>query len=287
LSTAKRSLIDWLNHPEQPITKETVKTIGRDIEAARTNSPNYYDQDMNALKKEVRDLMKQFKEGKRAQKRQRKEAKRERRATRKALKKGRRAARREGGCKGRGQSNTFPAFMPGARHGPPPMPPRPAAPHAMPGGFPFNRSASVPFVKGPHCGRGPPGMAAMHGGWPFTQGMPFAPGNISVPDIPSHGFHFPVSLTSEQLHAQALEMEQAAQMKEEYAIELRTAATGQQIGEKEKLKKLDEATALEEEAEKYRLGADRLGAEALHLDSVLARELEEDGSGQSTGIIQN
>jgi hypothetical protein len=80
-------------------------------------------------------------------------------------------------------------------------------------------------------------------------------------------------------------MDDEAARKEAKAVELRTAATGRKVGEKEKLKKIDEAEKLEEEAEKFRREAERLRAEALHLDGELAREMEE-GS-QISGVIQH
>ena len=79
----------------------------------------------------------------------------------------------------------------------------------------------------------------------------------------------------------------SARSKEEMAIELRTEATGRGFGEKDRLKKFDQAAALEEEAEKCILEADRLRAEALHLDGELAREIEETGRrGHPAGFIQ-
>lgn len=121
----------------------------------------------------------------------------------------------------------------------------------------------------------------MHGGWPYTQGLPYAPGNISVPHLPpgtSHTFPIfpePIAVSSEQLHAQAKEMEDIANLKEEGAIELRIQATNRRFREKDRLKMANEAETLEEAAEKHRREADRLKAEAMHLDSELARELEE------------
>jgi hypothetical protein len=120
-------------------------------------------------------------------------------------------------------------------------------------------------------------------GWPFTQGLPYEPGRISVTNDMT--YPTPIAHSAEEIHVQALQMGEAAKWKEEKAIELRAAATGQRIGEKERLKNLDEATQLEEEAEKYRMEANRLRAEALHLDGELARELED--GGQASGVIRN
>jgi len=64
------------------------------------------------------------------------------------------------------------------------------------------------------------------------------------------------------------------------------AATVRGIGERQRLKDLDLATKLEEEAENLRIEAEKLRAETQHLDTELARELEEDG-GQASGIVRN
>jgi hypothetical protein len=95
-----------------------------------------------------------------------------------------------------------------------------------------------------------------------------------------------ISTSAEGIHLQALQMEEAAKWKESRAIELRAAATGRSIGEKQRLKNMADAAQLEEEAETHRIEAVRLRAEALHLDEELARELEEDRS-QVPGVIRN
>jgi hypothetical protein len=317
LPIVKQSLLEWLNHPDQPITKEAVRNMKRTMKAAKKSPSKAPDEDLKALRNEIRDLMKQLKDGKKAQKKQRKEAKRERRAARKALKKERRNSRKEA-RRARKQEKEF---GPGPEVGagpfssrfsgspqafgqmPPPMPtpvnslPLPKlTPPTVPGGFPFGRAASVPFLRGPPFGRGPVGMAAMHGGWPFTQNLPYAPGRISVPQ--EMQYPTPVSRGAEQLHSQARQMEENAQTREDKALELRASAT-RNVGEKVKpknekvnlknekvTKELEEASRLEEEADRFRIEAHRLKAEALHLDSELARELEEhEDGGQASGII--
>jgi hypothetical protein len=96
-------------------------------------------------------------------------------------------------------------------------------------------------------------------------------------------------------------MEENAQNRESKALELRASATARNVGEKVKLKnervklenekaikELEEANRLEEEADRFRMEADRLRVESLHLDSELARELEEnEDGGQASGIIQH
>jgi hypothetical protein len=123
----------------------------------------------------------------------------------------------------------------------------------------------------------------MHGGWPFSQGISVLHGNQAAQGF--RGFPFSVSHGAEQLHEQALNMDEEAVLKETMAIDARAAATGRQVGEKERLKKLDQASTLEEEAENYRREAGRLRAEASQLDEELAREMDEHGDGQTSGVI--
>jgi hypothetical protein len=299
LPIAKQSLVDWLNHPEQPITRQTIQNIKHEIKAAKRNKPpKEFDQDMKELRTEVRALMREFKEKKRTQKNLMREARKERQNTKKEQRKERKQERKEARKarnevrkgKNKEEGRNFPPWMasrfpvPSEHPSAPPISHMPFGPG--PRGFPFGRSTSTGFMNHPAYGRnvhGPPGMSAMHGGWPFTQAGPYAPGRISVPNLP--GFPEPISHGAESIHAQAVQMDREAMGKESVAIEIRTAATGRRVGEKEKLKMLDEASALEEEAEKCRREADRLRAEAVHLDSELARELDEEYGEQTTGVV--
>jgi hypothetical protein len=294
LPTARNSLLEWLNHPDQPITKDTVKDIQREIKTPRNENPEQFQQDLTALRKEVKDLLKAFKEEKRSQKQQRRVDKRARRAARKLQRKARRDAKKEERklrkddrkCKGK-EFHRGPPWARSRDHLPIPAPttsipiPYPATP-PIPRGFPFGRAASVPFIKPPFMRPpDPPGTSAMHCGWPFTQGIP-------VPPMPG-GYPSPVSRSAENLHTQAVQMDTAAERKETQAIEIRAAATVQGLGEKDKNKMLIEASTLEEEGGKYRREAGRLRAEASHLDGELARELGEqhEDEGQVSGIIQH
>lgn len=303
LPVAKQSLMEWLNHPDQPITKASVRDMREDISYAKDNAPQQKGQDLYALRKEVRDLTKLFKDAKKAQRRDRREARRERKVARKVQRKERRALKREERQAKKEDKRSGPR---GARTGPPWMsrsnmmpgsffpltpnvPPVPSSSSRGPvnpeypghPGFPFGRSASAPFMKGLPFGRGggSPGLAAIHNGWPFTHDTSYANGVASSPT--------PVPDGAERLHDQALQMEKSAEMKESKAIDLRTAATGRAVSEKEKFRMRDQATKLEEEAEKYRREVERLRAEALHLDGEMARELQEDSAnnGQESGVI--
>ncbi|TVY73397.1 hypothetical protein LSUE1_G006437, partial [Lachnellula suecica] len=95
LPVAKQSLLNWLNHPDQPITKQTVKSISKSIKNAKQEDSKQQQQDVAVLRKEVKDLLRTFKEAKRAQKQQRKANKRARRAAKKQARNERRGARKE------------------------------------------------------------------------------------------------------------------------------------------------------------------------------------------------
>jgi hypothetical protein len=269
-----------------------VRNIKQEIkDAKKSTPPKQFDQDMKELRKEVKGLLKEFREKKKAEKVMRRELKRKWRAAKREQKKERRAAKKEtrqarkSARKGKNREEDRPT-RPGMPHTGMPRTGMPFGPGR--GGFPFGRGGPVPLATGPPFGRthsGPPGMSVMHGGWQFTQAHPYAPGGILVPNL--GGFSEPIAHGAGSIHEQAVQMDQAASRKEAAAIDLRTAATGRGVGEKERLKLKDEATALEEEAEQLRLEADRLKAEATHLDSELARELDEENGGQATGIISH
>ncbi|RDL37941.1 uncharacterized protein BP5553_05374 [Venustampulla echinocandica] len=284
LPVAKRALLDWVNHPEHPITKDDVQKVRHEIKLSRAASSQQSEQDVEALRREVRDLMKAFREARKTQKRLRRESRRERRAARRAQKKGRRSARkeerrarREGkkSCNSNAEKSGCYFPTPTAE---PSMSPHPfpvVETPSMPRGFPFERAPFLQDNMPPHSpeSRGPPGMAAIHGAWPFTQELPYAPGRISVPfgSDPT-----PVSRGSEQIHAQALQMRIVADKTEAKAVEIRIASLADGLGEKERLQITEEAIMLEEEADNCRREADKLMAEATLLDSELARELEEE-----------
>jgi len=85
-------------------------------------------------------------------------------------------------------------------------------------------------------------------------------------------------------------MDAAVKLKEDKAVELRTQATERDVGEEDRLKLLNHAIRLEEEAEKYRREGERLRAEAVEKDGELARELEEEHGGhrgQDEGVVWN
>jgi hypothetical protein len=213
--------LEWLNHPDQPITKDTVKEIQREIKTASNENPEQFEQDLTVLRKEVKYLLKTFKDQKRSQKQQRRVDKRAKRAARKLQRKARRDAKKgqrkvwkdEKKCKGK-EFHRGPPWARSRDHLPMPastMPVQHPATPPIPRGFPFGRAASVPFIKPPFMRPpDPPGTSAMHGGWPFTQGIP-------VPPMPG-SYPSPVSHSAENLHTQAVQMDTAAERKETRAM---------------------------------------------------------------------
>jgi len=95
LPVARQAIKDWLNHPEQPITKQTVKQIRDEIKAAKCGNSKLSEQDREPLRNEVRELFKRFKTVKKSQKKAWKAAKRERRSLRREARRTRRAAKRD------------------------------------------------------------------------------------------------------------------------------------------------------------------------------------------------
>lgn len=298
LPVIKQSLMEWLDHSDQPITRDTVSEMRQSIQVATANDSRQESQDLSDMRREVKDLTKLFREAKRAQRKQRKDARKERRLVHRAnrrerrlLRKEERTARREDGsnkrecrrCDLKGKARTSPPSMAHQVHG---AAASSTSQHAgmkspaSPQNLLFGRSASFPFVKGLPFGKGTqmplmsPGVAAVHRGWPYNHSSS-SPGNLR-----------PTTVNSEKLHDQALQFKMSADLKEARAIDLRTAATGQDVSEEDKSKMGDEATKLEEEAEKYRREADRLRAEASHLDEEMARELQEDRGNHGVDVEQ-
>ncbi|RDW61090.1 hypothetical protein BP6252_12473 [Coleophoma cylindrospora] len=268
LPVARQSLLDWLNHPEQPITKESMNRMREDLRLVRER-PMGAEEDVKALRKEVKVLMKRFNAAKEVQKANQRAVRKLNRATRKAairqrrtIKKEERRARRAA-RKGKAVNHSLGASM---NHGPP-------MPFPIPG-MGFGPGNNWKHRAAPPLG-GLPMLSAMHGAWSFTQGGPLPLGGSSA-TAQSH--HLTESAEQNNLRAQRLDME--ARVKEEQATQLRIAATVNEMDEKSRLKNLDLAVSLEEEAENLIRESDRLRIEGMHLDEELARELEEVHAGQ-------
>ncbi|CAJ2502731.1 Uu.00g101250.m01.CDS01 [Anthostomella pinea] len=103
LPVTKQSITSWLSHPEQPVTRDMVKSAKADIKAAK-KAPRATQQHQPS-REEIRELLAQFENLKRQQKGGRKAMRREKRAEKRALRHGRRtqrhAERREHRANGR------------------------------------------------------------------------------------------------------------------------------------------------------------------------------------------
>lgn len=106
LPVAKKSIQQWLEHPDQPITEEAVEDAKQQLKGAiiaqrtvitsknATDAPASKEAELKALRKEVKTLLVHFKKLKRAQKAKRRAEKRERREIRRAAKGERREVKR-------------------------------------------------------------------------------------------------------------------------------------------------------------------------------------------------
>ena len=281
LYIARKALLDWLNHPEQPISRDTVRNIKEDFKMAKRTSPEKNIQDIEILRKDVKELMKKFKEKKREQRHLQRELKREKRAAKRAAKRERRITRREErkwrrSVKGKAKDETWnpPSRMkmptsPTMDHRAPPVS---NSLHAAGRRFPFSRAASAPFIqKLPFDNPGaPPNFpGAMHGGWSVF------PYQEHTPDVGFGPRDHPASISrwAAEMHSQAIQMDLRAVECEKRAIEIRAMATEHDVPEPVRVAKRQEATGLEDVAEAFRREAKMLGAEGTLLDEELAREL--------------
>ncbi|KFY26401.1 hypothetical protein V491_01319, partial [Pseudogymnoascus sp. VKM F-3775] len=272
LHVVKQSLMEWLNHPEQPVSKESVKTLKNDIKLAK-HARKPEGQELVELKAELKALTKAFKELKKSRAVKRKSIRKERRKQRKELRskakqkrREERAARRSRGkgkekdaatdydeyalCEtGFVQNDTS---LPGYRNGPPGMhnvPSIPGFPNGPPG---MHNMPSIPGFP-----NGPPGMH-MSGSFP---GPGFNPLSHNTPRSP--GEVIKVQEKREHLGREAELFTEA----EETRIR-----ADQEQDEKSTLKLLDVAKDLDVEVENLYEAADRLIAESVHLEEYL-REL--------------
>ncbi|KAI0514578.1 hypothetical protein F5B22DRAFT_611040 [Xylaria bambusicola] len=94
LPVTKQSIHAWLSHPDQPVTKDMVKQAEIEIEAAKNfSTPPHdpsWDKARENLRREVKDLLQQFKVLKKQQKASKKKARKEHRQQKRALKQERR-----------------------------------------------------------------------------------------------------------------------------------------------------------------------------------------------------
>ncbi|KAI0479556.1 hypothetical protein F4859DRAFT_439673 [Xylaria cf. heliscus] len=166
LPATKRSVHAWLSHPDQPVTKDMLKQAKAEIKAAKSALPPprdpSWDQARESLRREVKDLLQQFKVLKRQQKAARKTARKELRQQKRAVRQERRERRRAERHDRRGERSTRRAERDAERHArrhrhhhpvPPvaPVPVSPPVPPTFPGGLGgfFGRGSFGPHPSPP------------------------------------------------------------------------------------------------------------------------------------------
>ncbi|KAK0619246.1 hypothetical protein B0T14DRAFT_203438 [Immersiella caudata] len=192
LPTVKGYLQQWLNHPDQPVTKETLKEAKQHIKQAR-NTPavdpaqSLADQmgsggtpaalDSKVLRKEIKAMLREFKSLKKQQTRARKQLRRERKQKRREEKREWRNTKREVRRAERElRRNGSHALAFGPAHPAPPMPAMPAMPAMAPmppmppippvPPFPHFMGGPSPQARGPAGAPwSPMGLGHLFGGW--------------------------------------------------------------------------------------------------------------------------
>ncbi|KAJ8059932.1 hypothetical protein OCU04_011551 [Sclerotinia nivalis] len=308
LVAAKDTIMTWLNHSEHPMTRQTVQEMKQNIKFAKKNpegKPTSHE-DLASLRKEVKGLLKNFKDEKESQKTVRKIMRKEQRGLKKAHKKERKnvrkaerkAAKRDKKLKREEFSAEFPALIP--------MPHHPGFPE-----MPNVRLPSLPNIPSPSFytqsfGAQNPSITAMH------ENCPFLPSLYPQAQVPTQNqLHNPListpltSLLSQNasaIHSQASSLLARAQAKE---VEARTLKIVSDINgnnlyvdkNNSNREKRQEVEGLLEEAEELRMEGERLRAEAVQMDEEFTREIQERedqiyecgfgrGRGQVSGIVE-
>lgn len=171
LPATREALRRWLEHPEQPATKEGVREAKARIKAAKSEEklalsaaagPSTRTDDAAALRREVKSLMQEWKALKKRQRKAARQAKKERKAARRRARRERREGKREAkrerrearrrGRRGRHEEPAPGMFGPHGLWGP--NAPHPWAPGAVPG---FGRfPGAPPAPPAPHAPHAPP-----------------------------------------------------------------------------------------------------------------------------------
>lgn len=163
LPLAKQYIQEWLRHPEQPITKEKVKHLKEQIHQAKHSTlPADIPFDKATLRREVKDLVREWKGLKQRQKQQRKQLLREKKHRRRHEKREQRQIKREMKQAAREHRHE-------QRHNPFGVPHMQHMPH-MPG---FPGVPGVPGAPGAPGVPGVPNMPGMSQSGPFPTPPPF------------------------------------------------------------------------------------------------------------------
>jgi hypothetical protein len=267
LPLMKQSLLAWLDHPDQPVSKAAIKNLKNNLRGAKSVR-KLESQELADLKTEIKALMKAFRDIKKSRRAQRKAMMKERRKERKEARAWRREERREArGArkrerKGKGRQEPLggPRSEPGHVGFIPPIPYLPAVPRGLP---------QMPHM--PH--------------WPHMPYMPRMPGSFPGAEFDPRTTHGIIRRSAEELadiqsnrtrlQAEAAHILTNAQATHEQAEQTMKLAHEQQ-DEEMTLKLLDGAREVDSEAEKLFEEADRLVAEAAQLEEY-AMEMERNG----------
>ncbi|KAI0875426.1 hypothetical protein GGS24DRAFT_455121, partial [Hypoxylon argillaceum] len=219
LPVTKRSVQAWLLHPDQPVTRNMLKQAKTEIKAARKVPPLPRDPSWESarenLRREVKDLLQQFKALKKQQRAASRTARKERRQQKRAAKQerrerkraerhdrrshdheGRRAERairrgeRDADRHARRYRHHHAVPPMGPASGPVPVPPIPSIPAVPPGPHPFHGGFAAGFGRGPFGAHPPPPPPGTGFGFGFGRGFGHFHGRggwgPSPPPLPHH-----------------------------------------------------------------------------------------------------
>ena len=282
LLTAKEAVYELLHDIDEPMTKTEVLQARAKIQQQIDEQYTQTAPETVILRREVKDLLKMFRDRKRAEKAARRMAERERQALRRAERKDRRGGKGKSVSHARESRETRTRLQkrnPGASRTDlelpiarsPPLPRQPSLNHIP--SMPSGRAASVPslnlsaqdsFILQPSP-EATSSRPVHHPTWPRILPSPTGSESSSNPRLPvSPGFD--TQSRYKTLFSQAHAMDGLAWTRRERAIWLRTEARSRDCSEHERAKRLRHASAVEQESQRYRLEAEMLRAEALELD---------------------
>ncbi|CAD6450696.1 06a9cec4-e7d6-4ce4-9caa-03dafd1d43cd [Sclerotinia trifoliorum] len=294
LVAARDTIITWLNHSEHPMTRQTVRKMKQDIKFAKKNpegKPSSHE-DLASLRREVKDLLKKFKDVKKSQKTFRKIMRKEQRRLEKAHKKERKnmgkakrkAVKRDKNLKGEEFPAEFPALIP--------------MPHHL--GFPeLSKVRLSPLSNMPSPSFYTRSFESHNSSFTsLHETLHFLPSLHPQAQVPTQDqLHNPqisarltsfLSQTASVIHSQASSLLARARAKE---VEARTLKNSSDIDgnnvyasqNRSNREKRQEVERLLEEAEELRMEGERLRAEAVQMDEEFAREIQEREFGRRRG----
>lgn len=96
LPLLRRSLLDWINHPDQPVTQQQMDALQRRLDEipSEYSNPELQGAQLKALKAEIKGLSRAFKDMKRCRRNQRRAERKARRSAKRAERQAKRAAKK-------------------------------------------------------------------------------------------------------------------------------------------------------------------------------------------------